>query len=86
MGTYSCLQTKSIKPCAEERVYVYNMSEKKFENLHNKEKHQKHARTPMLEQLTACIAHTKNKQNRLECTCQDLHEQNNVTSTKTLRD
>ena len=28
MGTYSCLQTKCVKACAQERVHVYNMSEK----------------------------------------------------------
>ena len=65
---------------------------KKYENLHNKEKHQKHAHTPTLEQLTTHIAHMQNKQKWLECTYQDLHEQNNTLSIqmlyqqKTLRD
>ena len=42
--------------------------QKKFENLHNKEKHQKHTHTPTLEQLTAYMAHMQNKQKWLECT------------------
>ena len=83
MGTYSCLQTKSIKPCAKERVYVYNMSEEIW-NLHNKEEHQKHAHIPTLEQLTVCIAHMQNKQKWLECIYQDLHEQNNTLSVQML--
>ena len=37
--------------------------QKKFENSHNKERHQKHCHTPTLEQLTACIAHMQNKTN-----------------------
>ena len=65
--------------------------QKKFENLH-KEKHEKHADTPTLEQLTAHIVHMQNKQKWFECTYQDLHEQNNTLSIqmlhqqKTLRD
>ena len=60
MDTYSCLQTKSIKPCAQ-REFMCTICQKKFENLHNNEKHQKHAHTPTLEQLTSHIAHTQNK-------------------------
>ena len=65
--------------------------QKKIENLH-KEKHQKHAHTLTLDQLIAHIAHMQNKQKWLECTYQDLHEQNNTLSIqmlhqqKTLRD
>ena len=56
--------------------------QKKCENLHNNEKHQKHTHTSTLEQLTSCIAHIQNKQKWLECTYQDLHEQNNTLSKK----
>ena len=57
--------------------------QKKFENLH-KVKHQKHAHKPTLDQLTAHIAHMQNKQKWLECTYQDIHEQNNTLSIQIL--
>ena len=57
--------------------------EKKFENL-NKEKHQKCAHRPTLEQLSAHTARMQNKQKLLECTYQDLHKQNNTLSLQML--
>ena len=66
------------------REFMCTVCQKKFENLHNKEKHQKHAHTPTLEQLTVCIAHMQNKQKWLECTYQDLHEQSNTLSIQML--
>ena len=58
--------------------------QKKFENSHNKEKHQKYCHTPTSEQLTVCITHMQNKQKWLGCTYQDLNEQNNTLAVQIL--
>ena len=52
--------------------------------IYTRKKHQKHAHTPTLEQLTAHIAHTQNKQKQLEYTHQDLHKQNKTLSIQML--
>ena len=68
----------------QKRRFMCTICQKKFENSHNKEKHQKHCHTPTLEQLTVHIAHRQNKQKWLECTYEDLHKQNNTLSIQML--